>query len=183
VDRKNFISKLDEIESNLWGYVLFVPKEISDEFTKTVDRRIVCHIQGLQPFKCGLIPNNGGYMILINKKRRQELLKQNPLQIEVTIEKDNSEFGMDASSEFLETLSQFPLAEAYFNELTSGRKRALIYWADNVKNSDIKIRRAIVLCKHLIEQNGMPDFKLMNTAIKEANALYKKTFNQRTPRF
>lgn len=77
------------------------------------------------------------------------------------------------SSEFLEVLSQYEEANEFFELLTPGKKRTLIYWVDFVKNYEIKIRRAIVLCQHLKDQNGIADFKKMNMEMKTANAYYK----------
>ena len=62
-----------------------------------------------------------------------ELEKKGILDLTITLEKDNSNLGMDVSSEFLEVLSQYEEASEFFELLTPGKKRTLIYWADNVK--------------------------------------------------
>jgi hypothetical protein len=113
-------------------------------------------------------------MLVLNKKRRNKLEKMDISVFDVSLEKDTSEIGMDLSAEFIEVMSQYEEASDFFDSLTPGKKRTLIYWADNVKSSEIKIRRAIVLCEHLIQENGVPDFRTMNEEVKAANARYKR---------
>ena len=174
-NRATFQSNLSELNSDVWGYALLVPNEIAVKFIEGTNRRVVCAINGIDPFRCGILgAGNGNFMILLNKKRRIELERKGITQLVVSIEKDNSEYGMEISAEFLEVLSQYREASVFFDALTPGKKRTLIYWADNVKSSDIKIRRAIVVCEHLIKQNGVPDFKKMNEEIKIANARFKR---------
>ena len=49
-----------------------------------------------------------------------------------------------------------------------------IHWSDNVKNPEIRIRRALVMVRHLINQLGEVDFKLLNQEMKEENQKAKK---------
>ncbi|MDC1221614.1 YdeI/OmpD-associated family protein [Salibacteraceae bacterium] len=170
-----FQSRLDQLNSNVWGYALNVPTDIARQFIEGHNKRVICSINGIEPFKCGLIGGaDGNFILVLNKKRRNKLEKMDISVFDVSLEKDTSEIGMDVSAEFIEVMSQYEEASDFFDSLTPGKKRTLIYWADNVKSSEIKIRRAIVLCEHLIQENGVPDFRKMNEEVKAANARYKR---------
>lgn len=92
-------------------------------------------------------------------------------EIEFQIEQDKSELGMTMSDEFAEVMNQFDEAKRVFDGLTPGKKRSLIYWADNVKSAEIKVRRAIMLCTYLEANKDDLDFKTLNQEMKEANRL------------
>ncbi|MEZ4722937.1 MAG: YdeI/OmpD-associated family protein [Flavobacteriales bacterium] len=164
-----FTSRLERIDSDLWQHLFYVPDDIAEQFIEGDNRRVICTIKGLKPYSCALMYGNDGKYILVNGERRKKLGLVPGEVIEVTLEKDTSEFGMDMSEEFREVLYQSDEAREVFMSLTRGRQRTLIYWADNVKSPEIKIRRALVLMEHLAESRGELDFKLLNVKIKEAN--------------
>lgn len=70
-------------------------------------------------------------------------------------------------------LDQNPEADKVFHAFTKGKQRTLIYWLNNVKSSDIRIRRALVMTDHLVNQRGNIDFKLLNVEMKTANQAAK----------
>ena len=78
------------------------------------------------------------------------------------------------SDELSEVLLQEQEGSALFEGLTPGKQRTLIHWSDNVKNPEIRIRRALVMVRHLINQLGEVDFKLLNQEMKEENQKAKK---------
>ncbi len=82
---------------------------------------------------------------------------------------DESSYGLPISEEFEEVLRQDDEASEIFHQLTPGKQRTLIYYADNVKSSQIKLRRGLVVAEHLKSTNGLVDFKLLNEEMKAAN--------------
>lgn len=50
-----FQSRLDQLNSNVWGYALNVPTDIARQFIEGYNKRVICSINGIEPFKCGLI--------------------------------------------------------------------------------------------------------------------------------
>jgi len=70
-------------------------------------------------------------------------------------------------------LDQNSEADTVFHAFTKGKQRTLIYWTNNVKSSDIRIRRALVMTDHLVNQRGNIDFKLLNVEMKTANQAAK----------
>jgi uncharacterized protein YdeI (YjbR/CyaY-like superfamily) len=89
------------------------------------------------------------------------------------LEKDQSEYGVPIGDELREVLDQNPNADKVFHSLTKDRQRTLIYLINNVKSSGIKIKRALVMTDHLVNQNGKTDFKLLNVEMKAANQAAK----------
>ena len=71
--------------------------------------------------------------------------------------------------ELSEVLHQEQEGSRWFEKLTPGKQRTLIHWSDNVKNPEIRIKRALVLVRHLVMQRGEVDFKLLNEQMKEEN--------------
>lgn len=164
-----FTSKLDRVGGEVWYYCVPVPDEVAENFIDGDDKRVICTLEGKVSYNAGILSRATGYFINVNDIRRKKLGLVLGQLVHVSLEKDTSEYGMPMSEELREVLNQEEKASALFHALTPGRQRTLIYWADNVKSPEIKIRRALVMTQHLVEQNGVPDFKLMNSAMKEAN--------------
>lgn len=165
--------QVQKLDIDVWSYALDVPVQHALKFIKDDDRRVICKIGANVKFHCALMPNGAnGYYIILNKERRLKLGLVQGQVVEIELEKDHSEYGMPISEELKEVLLQDVTASDVFHTLTAGKQRSLIYWVDNVKSSEIKIRRALVLTAHLL-QNENPDFKILNQELKEANQLAK----------
>lgn len=164
-----FESVIFRFDGDLWYYAIGVPSEIAISFIDGDNRRVLCTVEDKITFHAALMHNGqGGYFINLNKERRSKLGLIIGQKISVKLEKDHSEFGYPMSEEFKEVLDQDDDARFVFESLTKGKQRSLIYWVDNVKSSEIKIRRALVLMNHLTS-NSVLDFKTLNKEIKEAN--------------
>lgn len=170
-----FQSVVKKFDSELWYYHITVPADVAEKFIEGDNRRVICTLEGKIKFNCALMHDGAGaYFINLNKARRQKLGLVLEQVVRASLEKDNSTYGMPMSEELQEVLNQDDEAKANFAALTPGKQRTLIYWTDNVKSSEIKIRRALVMTNHLIEQKGGIDFKQMNAALKEANQRAKR---------
>ena len=109
---------------------------------------------------------------MLNKSQCHKLLVRGEI-INIELGKDRSEYGVPIGDELREVLDQNPDADKIFHALTRGRQRTLIYWTNNVKSTDIKIRRSLVMTDHLVHQNGNTDCKLLNVEMKAANQAAK----------
>lgn len=168
------VQLLKSESSLMWHYFVNIDSEVAQLFIDGVDRRVICTLPDGNQFHCVLFSSKeGGYNILINKKRRDKLGLRPGNVFEIELEKDTSPYGMEMSDEFAMVLEQDEEGSHVFHALTPGLKRTLIYFSDNVKSSDIKIRRAWVVMRHLAECDGKPDFKRLSAMIKEANQAAK----------
>ncbi len=170
-----FSAPLQRLDSKVWYYFVPVPDEVAEQFIEGDDRRVICTVEGKLSFHCGLMPGGStNYFVLLNDQRRKKLGIVLGQVVHLSLEKDRSEYGMPMSDELREVLNQEDQAREYFHALTPGKQRTLIYWTDNVKSSEIKIRRALVMTNHLVEERGGIDFKRMNEQLKAANQRAKK---------
>ena len=86
--------------------------------------------------------------------------------MEVHLTKDDSEFGLPFPVELEEVLAQDKAGKEYFDKLTPGKQRNIIYAAGQVKNPDLRIQRAMVLIEHLKKNKGKIDFKLLYAELR-----------------
>lgn len=170
-----FTSQLQKDDgSDIYHWYFSVPNEIAESVIDGRDRRVVTKVNDTVKYHCAIHGDGeGGYRIMLNKERCKKLKLLRGDTVSVELEKDRSEYGVPMSEELREVLDQRPIADELFHKLTKGTQRTLIYWSDNVKSSDIKIRRALVMTDHLENQSGKVDFKLMNQEMKAANQAAK----------
>lgn len=70
-------------------------------------------------------------------------------EVNVYLEKDESEFGMEVAPEFLAVLESDPEGKERFNQLKKGFQRYMLYYTIQVKSSDKRVARAIMLVNNL----------------------------------
>lgn len=180
-EMESFNTQLERVSSDLFHYFFRVPDEVAEKFISKEDRRVVCVAEGKIKFHCAILSDGaGGKIVTFNQERVKKLGLRTGEVFNVEMEKDASEYGMPISEELLEVLDQDPLANELFHGFTKGKQRTLIYWSDNVKSSEIKIRRALVMANHLVQNKGELDFKQLNVEMKEANQQAK--LSKSTPR-
>lgn len=169
-------TQLEKADSSLgWNYYLPIDAEQAMQFIDGENRRVICNAGSEVVFHCALMPNGkGNFQIFINQERRSKLGWVLGQLVHIEIVKDRAKYGLPMSDELSEVLLQEQEGSALFEGLTPGKQRTLIHWSDNVKNPEIRIRRALVMVRHLINQLGEVDFKLLNQEMKEENQKAKK---------
>ena len=70
-------------------------------------------------------------------------------EVSVRLEKDDSEFGMEVAPEFLAVLEADPESKARFDQLNKGFQRYILYYVIQVKSSEKRLERAIMLLNNL----------------------------------
>lgn len=170
-------TKLTLLESEVWSSVLPVPNPIANQLISDGGRRIICHIEGIKPYHCALLPDgNGSWYILLNKKRQLALGLSDAAEIEAVLEKDSSEYGMEMPLELKEVLNQDEHANTLFHKLTPGRMRNIIHVVSSVKSTEIRIRKALVCTEHLKKNQGKIEFKELAQEMKDANREARRSF-------
>ncbi|MEX2379581.1 MAG: YdeI/OmpD-associated family protein [Vicingaceae bacterium] len=161
---------LNRFENNkLWTYYISISDEIAQKYIEGKDRRVVCTLNDKESMHCALMPSPRGYFILINQALKKKLGLHLGESVQLKIEKDRSKYGMSISEEFETCLKEEPIAYKYFEELTPGKQRNLIHMVNQVKSSEIKIRRSLAIVEHLITEKGKIEFKRLNQLIKSYN--------------
>lgn len=166
-----FNTKLDLMDSPIWGFHLPVPPEIAEGFKAKKIKRVVCEVNGKLKIHSAILSSNGYYYILINKQNVKSLglVKEEPVHI--ALFEDDSKYGMPIAEELQEVFEQEPEAFLFFEDLTPGKQRNLLHLVNKVKNTDSRIRKSLAIVHHLKETKGEIDYKLLNQTIKNYNQL------------
>ena len=168
-----FISEVAKFDSNLWGYHFIVPDKVAENFTGGKYRRVICKVNNQFEIRSALMGSPEGWFIFLNTGLIKTYRLDLGQKIDVTIEKDTSEYGMEMPEELSIMLDQDPEVNEYFHKLTPGKQRTLIYIVNKVKGIDSRINKALAICHHLREERGVLDFKKLNVVIKHYNQLGK----------
>ncbi len=165
----NFISTLEHFHNKLWSYYVPIPREIGDRFIEGDNRRVLCSINGCKPMHSALMHKDGAYSIYVNTELQKKLGIEEGDTVSVALEKDTSEFGIPMPESFEVLLAQDDEGRSYFQSLTMGKQRSLIYIVQKVKNVDSQLAKGLAIMHHLKEAKGELDFKRLNELIKEYN--------------
>ncbi len=137
-----------------WHF-LIVEKEIVEKFAfEDKFRRVVCSINGSEPFQCALMPWGELFYIIVNKKKRDEVGIVAGDVVDVVLVKDESEYGLPMPEEFREVLNQDEEGDRLFHALSKGKQRSVLYMLSRSKNVDLRIHHALLLVEHLKENDG-----------------------------
>lgn len=167
-----FKSTLARLDSSVWGLYFDIPKEVSDAFLEKGVKRFVYNLGGQKVIHRAMLPHGDGlYFLYVNKALMKEFRWPIGTELEITMKEDTSEFGMEMPEEFEEALMAFPDAAEYFNNLTPGKQRTLIYMVAKPKRVETKVKKAIQIVEYLEHSGGKIDFKELNQWFKIHNSL------------
>lgn len=92
--------------------------------------------------------NQTGYITVKGSILKELHIKEDEL-VNVVLEEDNSEYGMEFPEEFREILNQDPEAEKRFLALPMSKRRYIIYHIAQVKSSVKRIERGWFMMENL----------------------------------
>ncbi len=160
---------LEEKPDSLWPLHFKIPKAIAKKFMDGDNKRIKCIINSTLTLHSAMLSNPEGYFIMLSKPNARKLNIQVGEHAHLEIEKEASKYGMPMPEEMEMVLDSEKETLEYFEKLTPGKQRSLIYLVRKIKNPDIKVRRALSIVEHLKREKGILDFKKLNEVIKEFN--------------
>ncbi len=165
-----FTTTLSKFDSPLWGFHIKVPEQVSEHFLSLDNKRVRCSLNGTAPFPCALMPSGEGYYFInINKELRETLRLQPGSPISVSLEKDDSKYGLPMPEEMEELLLQDPIGDQLFHALSPGKQRSLLYIVGKPKRPETRLKKALVVVGHLKANQGKIDYKRLNEDMKAAN--------------
>jgi len=132
-------------------------------------RRCVCTVNGKLTFHCSLMPSGrkkGAFYISINKVNREKLGLQPGDSVYVELVRDDSKYGMPMPAEFREVLRQDAEGNEYFEALTPGKQRTLLWYTVKYKDEDRRIHTALVMIEHLKKNDGRIVFRELAEELK-----------------
>jgi hypothetical protein len=130
-------------------------------------RRVTCTLNDKVSFACSLMGNaKGAYKISINKEHRDKAGIVPGDTCSVTLVRDDSEYGMPVPIELTEVLDQDPSAKKLFESLTNGRRRVIVWHVNKAKDTDERIRHALIILEHVKNNGGDFDDKKLYQELK-----------------
>lgn len=145
-----FTARIGKLEYLLGVSILEVPADIVKKAGGPGKQRFICTVNKAETFPCGLMAYGTGMAyITFNKARMKKLKLKEGDTVDVTLVPDESEFGMPMCDELKELLEQDPEGDARFRMLTPGKQRSIIYYIGQVKSSQLRIDRALLMIGNL----------------------------------
>jgi hypothetical protein len=167
--KDTFIATLDRVDSNLYHTHIIIPKKIAEKYIDADNRRVICTLNASETYHAALMhAGNGDYMIMVNAQLRKKLRLNDGAEVQVSLRKDESEYGLPLPEEFKELLKQDIAGEELFHKLTMGKQRTLLYIIAKPKSSALRIRNGIVVLEHLKRNKGVINYKQLNVDMKNA---------------
>lgn len=170
---KNFQSTLENFHTRLWQFHLPVPDDLAELFIEGENKRVICQLNGAEPYPAALMKSKAYWFVLVNQQLRHRLGISEGDKVSVTLEKDRSEYGHEMPEELRVLMDQDEEGCEFFDALTKGKQRALIYLVNKVKNPTSQLNKPLAIISNLKEAKGLLDFKLLNEKIKYYNNLDK----------
>lgn len=158
-----------KFESEAWSYYLAIPRKAGEAFIEGDNKRVKCTVESKVTIHSGLMPKGDVFSIYLKKEMLKKHGWEEGQEVEIVLEKDTSEYGMEVPESFYELLDQDTEGASYFHNLTMGKQRTLISIAGKVKNVDSQLAKGLAIMHHLKEAKGELDFKRLNVLIKEYN--------------
>jgi hypothetical protein len=162
-----FTTTLESASNGSGWHFIIVSREMGERFpTDGKSRRVVCTLNGRHSYQCALMPNDGKFYIIVNKKIRESLGVVSGDKLKVSLVPDESKYGLPMSKEFKEVLKQDREGNRLFHALTPGKQRTLIYYISKIKDIDKRIHTALIVLDHLKENEGRVIFPELADELK-----------------
>lgn len=137
-----------------WHFIV-VDAKTAERFPKDGgSRRVICSINGHEGFQCALMPSGGAFYIMVSKDKRARFGIAAGDKVTVELLQDTSEFGAPMPEELEEVMNQDPEGRRYFDALTPGGKRSMMYYIGKIKDVDRRIEAALIFMEHLKKNDG-----------------------------
>ena len=146
----SFASRIGKLDYLMGVHYVEVPANIVKKLGGLNKQRLFCSINKHPKFQCGMMAlGEGRGYITVSKKKLKEFSITLGDKIDVTLEPDKSEFGMEVPEELIEIFAQDTEAEKRFMSISGSKQRNIIYYVIGVKNSYKRIERALKLINNL----------------------------------
>ncbi|MBI1184109.1 DUF1905 domain-containing protein [bacterium] len=169
-----FQSIVSVFQNEVYHYHLPVPNEVVAHFDQYADKRVLFTVNEQLTRPGGIMKSADYYYLLLNKQLVKELRIKTGDKVTVRVEKDTSTYGMPMPEEMQVVMDQDDSARAYFEQLTPGKQRNLIYIVSKIKSPDKRINKALAIMEHLNEVEGKLDFKKLIETIKKYNNIDRR---------
>ena len=140
---------LESLNEKMVHHLIVIPNEVAENFVNGKGApRIMCSVKGNPEFPCALNPRHGRYVIIASKQliKKNKLLADVPFEISIRHDPEN---GLRQPEELEAVLDQDEAASRAFSGLNDGYKRGYIYYINQAKSIDSRIKRALEIVNKL----------------------------------
>ena len=140
---------LEPLDEKMVHHLIIVPDEIAKRFLNGKGApRIFCSVKGGPEFACAINPRHNRYVIIASKQliKRNKLFVEVPFEISIRHDPDN---GLGRPEELDEVLAQDETAFQAYDELNDGHKRGYIYYVNQARSVDSRIKRALEIVEKI----------------------------------
>jgi hypothetical protein len=149
-DSIEFETHINRLEYLLGIHYLFIPKNIIEKMGGKMKTRVICTVNNQLSFQGGFMAlGNGDAYVSINNQRLKKLALRSGDKVKLKLELDKSKYGAEIPAELEELLLQDEIGNKKFEALSDGKKRYIIHHVAGVKNSNLRLERAIVAIENL----------------------------------
>jgi Domain of unknown function (DUF1905)/Bacteriocin-protection, YdeI or OmpD-Associated len=153
--KSDFHSIIERLPYKGGMHFIRVPQRIALLFSERKSVRIFCMINDTIEYPCALRPDGkGGFFINVGTpilKKGNLTLNQ---KIRTTIRKDNTKYGHKIPAELSELLAQDLEGKLYWDGLSNGAQRSLIYYIAQAKSIEKRIERSLLFINRLKDTKG-----------------------------
>lgn len=145
-----FTTEVEYTGRNFAGPIILLPYDESQAFIEAYGKRIILRGPDAKPIHRALQLRKDGYALVMVNQQVLKAWGYHPGDVvQVTIEKDESEFGMAFPEEFQVVLEQDPEAEEAFRARKPGKQRGVLHYIDSGKSEETRIKRALEMAERL----------------------------------
>lgn len=149
IQKINFTTQIKRLES-LKMYYLEINQAVIQQLGGSLKVRLWCSVNEQSAWQGGLVALGEGMAYLsINTKRMKDFGVKLGDQVAVCLWIDDSEYGIEMPEELSEVLAQDEMGNQRFHQLSKGMQRYIINFIGTVKNSQLRIDKAIFLINNL----------------------------------
>ena len=127
------VQRIKRLEQRKGGYFyLKIDSEIVNQFDRKKTTRLICTLNDIVSYRCGLNHlGDGNFFIIIAGRYLEQIKKGLGDQINYIIDEDPDQLGVDVQDSDAKTI---------FDKLSDGKKRTLIYSIVKIKNIDKQVK-------------------------------------------
>ncbi|TGE27332.1 YdeI/OmpD-associated family protein [Hymenobacter metallicola] len=129
--------------------IVIVPLEVVEALGGKATQRVVGTLNQ-HPVRLGLLPlSTGERYLMVNKDTCKAAGIQLGQQVAVSLAPDPTPNAVDLPAELADGLEAWPDAQASFERLTPGMKRAIAYHISSGKQNETRLKRTVQILRRL----------------------------------
>ncbi|MFT4032012.1 MAG: YdeI/OmpD-associated family protein [Siphonobacter sp.] len=145
----SFMTTIDRLDHLINTHYLLISQQIVQE-VGGLNTRLLCTVNEVLSWQCGLTPlKDGQAYVTITSQRMQKLQVKLGDQVSVMLTEDTTEYGLDMPEELQVALDQDPISHERYKKLVGGKQRFIIRYVLEVKNSQLRVDRALLILRNL----------------------------------